>query len=185
MKKIVFVISAMALLAACNSSGDSSENKKDTSAAGNMSAMSSSENKAEHNRQTALIDVQAANEHNADGMLKDVTPDAVDYGDGTGSPVKSVDSVKMFMNAWLKAFPDVKGENLEAFSNADGSKVIVVGEWSGTFKNDFMGMKATGKSFKFWDGDLFTFNDDGKITSHRGIQSWMTTVSQVGAKMPK
>ena len=48
-----------------------------------------------------------------------------------------------------------------------------------------MGMKATGKSFKYWDGDLFTFNSDGKITEHRGIQSSMVPMMQVGAKMGK
>jgi len=183
MKKI-FLFSAMALLAACNNSGSSSENKKDTTT-GSMSSVSSADNKEERNRQTALADVQAVNSHDAEAMLKDVTTDAMDYGDGSGAAVKGVDSIKYYIKAWLHAFPDVKGENLEAFSNADGSKVIVAGEWSGTFKNDFMGTKATGKSFKYWDGDLFTFNDDGKIISHRGIQTWITTMTQVGAKMPK
>ena len=183
MKKSFFLIPVFALFAACNNSGSSSENKKDTTS--NMSTMPSGENKAERNRQTALAGVKAVNAHDANAMMKDVTTDAIDYGDGTGKPVKSVDSVKVYLNAWLHAFPDVKGENLEAFSNSDGSKVVVIGEWSGTFKNDLMGMKATGKSFKYWDGDLFTFNDEGKMTTHRSIQTWMTTMNQVGAKMPK
>ena len=183
MKKSFFLIPVLALFAACNNSGSSSENKKDTTS--NMSTMPSGENKAERNRQTALAGVKAVSAHDANAMMKDVTTDAIDYGDGTGKPVKSVDSVKVYLNAWLYAFPDVKGENLEAFSNSDGSKVVVIGEWSGTFKNDLMGMKATGKSFKYWDGDLFTFNDEGKMTTHRSIQTWMTTMNQVGAKMPK
>ena len=68
---------------------------------------------------------------------------------------------------------------------ADGDKVIVYGEWSGTFKNDYMGMKATNKSFKINDVDIFTFNDDGKITSHRSIMPYSVSMQQVGARMPK
>jgi predicted ester cyclase len=185
MKKTFLILAAMGLLTACNNSGSSADTKKDTSSTSNMSTMSSTESKADRNRQTALASVQAANAHDANGVLKDASTDIVDYGDGSGKPAKNIDSLKAGISEWLKAFPDVKGDNLEAFSNADGSKVIVVGEWTGTFKGDLMGMKPTGKSFKYWDGDLFTFNDDGKITSHRGIQSFMTTMNQVGAKMPK
>ncbi len=182
--KRIFLISAIALLAGCNNSGTNQESKRDTSGS-TTSTMSSNENPAERNMHTALEAVQAVNAHDVDAMLKNVTPDATDYGDGTGPVVKGSDSVRYYIKSWLNAFPDVKGENLEAFGNSDGSKVIVVGEWTGTFKNDLMGMKATGKSFKYWDGDLFTFNNDGKMTSHRAIQTWMTTMAQVGAKMPK
>ena len=183
MKKSFFLIPALALFAACNNSGSSAENKKDTTS--NMSTMSSNESKADRNRETALRGSQAVNAHDVNAMLKDVTTDAVDYGDGSGKPTKGVDSVKAGITAWLDAFPDVKGENLEAFSNADGSKVIVLGKWTGTFKKDLMGMKATGKSFKYWDGDIFTFNDAGKITAHQSIQSPVTLITQVGSKMPK
>ena len=93
-------------------------------------------------------------------MFSNVISDGVDYGDRSGAPVKGVDSVKTYINAWFHAFPDVKPKNEEAFSNVEGSKVIAAGEWTGTFKNDMMGMKSTGKSFQYWDGDLFTFNDE-------------------------
>jgi len=182
MKNVMFFLLASSLLlAACNSDkkGESTD-KKETASSENKDAASA---KAEKNRQTALAGVRAFNAHDVDAMMKDVAPDAVDYGDGSMSPTKNVDSIKAGIKAWMASFPDVKGENLEAFSNADGSKVVVIGEWSGTFKNDFMGMKATGKSYKLWDGDLFTFNDEGKMTSHRGIQSSMTPMMQVGAHM--
>ena len=185
MKKTFLILCVMGVLTACNNSGSSADNKKDTSANSTMSTAPSTETKAERNRQTALAAVQAINSHDINNGFKDMTADAVDYGDGSGKPMKNLDSVKAIVGEYLKAFPDFKGDNAEAFSNADGSKVIVVGEYSGTFKGDFMGMKHTGKSFKYWDGDLFTFNDDGKITSHRSIQSNMTMMAQIGAKMPK
>lgn len=187
MKKIVFsLLSLSCLIVACNNSGTSGNDKKDSSAPGNISSnMSSNETKAERNRQTALAGVQAINTHDVEAVLKDATADAIDYGDGSMPPVKNIDSVKTFLKLWLTAFPDVKGEHLMALSDADGTNVIVVGEWSATFKNDFMGMKATGKSYKLWDGDLFTFNADGKMTSHRSIQSNTSIMMQVGAKMSR
>ena len=183
-KAFVFLLASSLFMVACNSDKkDESTNKTESASADNKDASTSAASKAEKNRQTALASVMAFNTHDVDAIMKDATADAVDYGDGSGAPMKNGDSVKGMIKAWVASFPDVKGENLEAFSNADGSKVIVVGVWSGTFKNDLMGMKATGKSYKVWDGDLFTFNDEGKITSHRGIQSGATPMMQVGAKM--
>ena len=185
MKKVMFfLLTSSLMMVACNSDKkDESTDKKETAASENKDATTSASAKAEKNRQTALASVKAFNAHDVDAIMKDAAADAVDYGDGSMAPTKSADSVKAAIKAWMASFPDVKGENLEAFSNEDGSKVVVIGEWSGTFKNDFMGMKATGKSYKLWDGDLFTFNDEGKMTSHRSIQSNMTPMMQVGAKM--
>jgi predicted ester cyclase len=110
----------------------------------------------------------------------------MDLGDGSMPPTKGIDSMKAGIKSFVAAFPDLKGEDLEALSNADGSKVIILGKWSGTFKNDFMGMKATGKSYaKINDADIFTFDETGKITSHANVQSNMTYMNAVGAMMPK
>ena len=186
MKKVMFfLLTSSFLIVACNNDkkDDSSEKKESMSSENKENMTQSADSKAEKNRQTALASVMAVNSHDVDAMLKDATPDGADYGDGSMPPIKGLDSVKAAIKGWMNSFPDIKGENLEALSNANGSKVIVVGEWSATFKKDFMGMKATNKSYKIWDGDLFTFNDEGKITSHRSIQSGMTSMMQVGAKM--
>ncbi len=102
-------------------------------------------------------------------MLKNSDANIVDYGDGSGPVIRNLDSLKVGMKGWLDAFPDYKSENLTAI--ADGDKVAVYGDWSGTFKKDFMGMKSTGKTFNAKDVDIFTFNDAGKITEHRSVQS--------------
>jgi predicted ester cyclase len=135
------------------------------------------------NKATAIASVEAFSSGNVDAMLKDCTPDAVDYGDGSGAPIKNIDTVKAGIKAWLAAIPDYKAENLMAM--ADGNHVVVFADWSGTFKGTLMGMKPTGKSFKVKDADLFTFNDAGKITEHRGVQSFNTIIMQIGAKMAK
>jgi predicted ester cyclase len=181
MKKVIFSLLATSLLiVACNSD-------KKTETTNNKDSMSSAtESKAEKNKRTALASVMAINSHDVDVVLKDAAPDGMDLGDGSMPPVKGIDSIKAGMKNFFAAFPDLKGEDFEALSNADGSKVIVLAKWSGTFKNDFMGMKATGKSYaKINDADIFTFDENGKITSHANVQSNMTYMNAVAAMMPK
>ena len=177
MKKSILLLT-LVWLAACNNE------KKAEPADSTQTASAPADNKAEKNKQTALASAMAVNAHDAEGMLKDVAPDAVDYGDGSMPPVKGLDSIKAAVKEWVAAFPDVKGENFMILTD-DGTHVAVIADWAGTFKNDFMGMKATGKSYKIKDADLFTFNNDGKITEHRSIQPNSNMMSQVGAKMPK
>ena len=173
-------MAAALLVAACN-------NDKKTASSDNKDSMSSmADNKVEKNKQTALASIMGFIAHDADAVVKDAAPGCMDLGDGSMPPAKGIDSMKAGIKSFLAAFPDLKGEDLEALSNADGSKVIILGKWSGTFKNDFMGMKATGKSYaKINDADIFTFDETGKITSHANVQSNMTYMNAVGAMMPK
>jgi len=184
MKKLFLILAAASFFAACNSSGSSSNDEKKDSSNTMSNGNSAMESKREKNEKTALASVMAINSHDADAVLKDVTADATDYGDGSMAPMKGVDTIKSMIKGWMDAF-EPKIENATAYSNADGSQVVVIGETSGTFKKDFMGMKATNKPYKVWDGDILTFNEDGKITSHRSIQAGTTMMMQVGAKMPK
>ncbi len=177
MKKVFFAtLLSVSLFIGCN------DEKKDetTNKTESTDKTNSTEDKEERNKKTALASVEGINAHDANVVLKDAAPDAVDYGDGSMAPTKSMDSVKAGLSAWLTAFPDVKGENLKAV--ADGDWVVVWGDWSGTWKGDFMGQKATGKSYKLKDADIFKFNDDGKITEHHSIQSNMVSAMQVGMK---
>jgi predicted ester cyclase len=175
MKKMFLTLTvSVFLLAAC------SDKKKEGDDKDKMT--SSTNSKIEKNKATALASVMAVNAHDADGMLKESVADGVDYGDGSMPPTKGIDSIRAGIKAWFGAFPDVKGENFVVMSD-DGTHVAVFADWSGTFKNDFMGMKATGKSYKLKDADIFTFNADGKITEHRSVQSNMVMASQVGMPM--
>ena len=178
MKKF-FVLMATAAIFLTSCDNDNKEDKKDDN-----KMTSGTESKAEKNKATALASVMGVNAHDANAMLKEATADAMDYGDGSMPPVKGIDSIKAGINGWLGAFPDVKGENFMALTD-DGTHVAVFADWTGTFKNDFMGMKATGKSYKLKDADIFTFNEAGKITEHRSIQSGMVMASQVGMAPPK
>ena len=138
---------------------------------------------AEKNKQTALASEEAFNKHDPAGVVKDCATDFADYGSSDMRVMKNIDSIKTGLKDFMAAFPDYKGENLMAV--ADSNTVIVTGTWSGTFKNEYMKMKPTGKAVKFFDADIYTFNKDGKITSHRSVQSEATFFAQLGIPMPE
>jgi hypothetical protein len=45
-------------------------------------------------------------------------------------------------------------------------------------------MKATNKSYKMKDVDIFKLNDAGQITEHHNVQSPNTMFAQLGVKPP-
>lgn len=180
MKRFFLVAATAISLAACNQTvqdDGAADAKSDTT-----SKAMSAEDKEERNKKTALASINGINDHNVDAALKDATPDAIDYSDGSMAPIKSVDSIKPGLKAYLESFPDYKAENIKAV--ADGDWVYVSADWSGTFKKDFMGIKATNKSFKVKDVERFKFNDDGKITEHYATVPNRWVMDQVGAKVP-
>ena len=173
MKQLLSFISLVALFTSCN-------NTPTPMAAPVDSVAIAKEAMLARNKATALAFCQGMGTKPADELIKDFAPDITDYGDGSMKPVKGADSAGYYFKMYLAAFPDVKGENLVAL--ADGNQVAVFGDWSGTWKKDMMGMKATGKTFKIKDVDLFTFNDAGKITEHKSVQSNQTMISQLMKK---
>jgi predicted ester cyclase len=178
MKRLLVFICAVPLMFSCNSNSGNPASAMNDSL---VQAAAAKDSMLARNKATALASQEALNAGKYDDMYKDFATDGSDYGDGSMAPVKGVDSMKAMFKSFINAFPDMKGENFIAV--AEGNQVAVFGDWTGTFKNPLMGMKPTGKSFKFRDVDLFTFNDAGKITEHRSVQSFATILQQVGAKM--
>ena len=135
------------------------------------------ESKEERNKKIIKEGTAALNDHDFDRLTSLMTDDAVENGDGSGHAVKGRDSINASMKKFFSSFPDFKGEDFRYY--ADGDNVVVTATYSGTFKKDMGKMKANGKSFKFQDADIFTLNDEGKITSHRYIQPDATMMSQI------
>ena len=141
MKKVFIIFCcSLQLLTACDSSTKNEITDTDSTA----SANNSEESKEERNKQIAMESVRAVNNNNPDEALKSFDADAIDYFDGSGPPMKGLDSIKAGVKMWMNNIEGYKGENLEAV--ADGNKVLVYGDWSGTFKGGFMGMKVAGKN---------------------------------------
>jgi len=175
MRKLIILLPAIAILF--------SYCKQNSATVANGASADSIAVTLARNKKVALASDEAFNAKNIDAIYKDCAPGFVDYGNGATAPVSNIDSLKYYMTNFLAAFPDFKVQNLHAV--AQGDTVIVTGQWSGTFKKDFMGMKPTYKAFNATDADIFTFNKDGKITSHRSIQSEATYFSQLGIPIPK
>ena len=173
MKLLIAVFSFVLFLTACNEGSGPSADQS-------ANAAVKQETPEERNKNIIAEVMVALNAHDSVKLLNMMADDVIDYGDGTEPPVKSRDSIKAGISAFFSAFPDYKADNLKYF--ADGNHVVVLGDYSGTFKNDLGKMKATGKSFKFSDADIFTLNDNGKITSHRYIQPNATMFAQVSGK---
>ncbi len=107
----------------------------------------------------------------------------VEYGDGTRPPktYPTPDSLAIEFKEQLQIVPDYKTSN-EAYFIGDSGKILVTeanaGTWNGTAVK---GQKATGKSFKYNDADIFTVKDS-KITSHKNIYPSKAVGEQVGFK---
>jgi predicted ester cyclase len=180
MKKLLVLMGLAVFIASCNNGNSPTMNNGRDSVA---AAYAAKDSVLEKNKATALASVQAFNTGKLDDAFKDVAPDAVDYGDGGMAPIKGRDTIINMVKGFLSAFPDYKGENFIVVG--DGNHVAVFADYSGTFKKPLMGIKPTGKPFKYKDVDLFTFNDAGQITEHRSVQSGKTLMDMIGAKMPK
>jgi predicted ester cyclase len=122
------------------------------------------------------------NAHDVDKVVKDAAPGFVEYQDGTTAP-GNVDTTKKILSMLFASFPDWKGEN-QVYAT-DGNYVMVYSEWTATFKNDMGPIKATGKTIKYTDVDIFTLDNNGKITSHRNIFPNMDFMMRAGVDLSK
>jgi len=162
-KSILFLITPLIIaVSACNN-----ETKKDeVKTEANTTPV---ESKEERNKKVIMASMESFMKGDIDGAFKDTAPGFVDYSDGTMPPIKSVDSLKSFIKMFEASVTDYKAENLKYYT--DGDYVLVHGDWGGVFKNDFMGIKASGKPIKFKDVDIFKLNDEGKIVEHYAVQN--------------
>lgn len=157
------------LLASCNNDEKTASTTTNTDSTKMSPAQDMKEKRLESNKQKAIASVTAFSNHDVEGTVKDEDVNAVEYGDGSMPSMKNIDSAKVLIATFLKSFPDIKADNLMAL--ADGDYVSVFADWSATFKNDLGNQKATGKTTKFRDCDLFKFNDSGRIIEHRSVQN--------------
>ena len=164
MKRLMLLITTTLLFAACNN-----DDKKNEGNDNKPASMSSPESKQERNKKIIMATMENFSKGDKNAMFKDAAPDFTEYNDGSMPPIKSIDSVKSFINMLRNSLEGYKVENLVYY--ADGDNVLAVGDWSGIFKKDLMDIKATGKHVKFKDADIFKINDEGKITEHSSVQN--------------
>ncbi len=151
-------------------------------APGTDKKITTEENKEDRNTKIIKASMEGFNAHDVGVMMKDASPDFVDYGDGSMQPMKNSDSSRAMMKEWFASTPDMKISDAEYF--ASGDKVVVFTSETGTWTKDIMGMKASGKAYKYKDAHIFTLNDKGQITEHHTIQSQGPVMASIGMHMP-
>ncbi len=84
---------------------------------------------------------------------------------------------KTFFQNWFQASPDFKYEVKQIIS--EGDKVWVYGSYSGTHKGKWIGIPATGKSYKFNAVDIFRL-EEGKLAEHWDVIDVYGLFKQLG-----
>ena len=85
---------------------------------------------------------------------------------------------KQFLVFFNKAFPDLTRNIVDLV--AEGDKVAVSINVTGTYKGEFQGIPPTGKQISFTAMDILTIID-GKVTEEWATADMMGLMQQIGA----
>jgi ketosteroid isomerase-like protein len=179
MRKAICWIFISGLIVACNSNPIATvgTGKKDSASI----VLEQKERKETRNKLAVDDIVDAFNSQHLVATFKDYSPDIIDYSDGSGPPIKGLDTVRKLSLAFFNSFSNFKSEDVQIA--ADGDWVMVWAKWSAMWTKDFGGQKATGKTFHVQDADVFRFDGNGKIIEHHSVQPFSTLASQIGMKL--
>lgn len=172
MKKTILIFTMAAIVAGCSNQSNSPKPGSDNP------ATATAETKQERNKKVIMASMENFGKADIDAALKDAAPTFTDYADGSIPPITNIDSLKGFLKQMFSSIENYKPGNIMLY--ADGDHVVAVAEWTGIFKNDLMGIKATGKPVKFMDADIFKLNEEGKITEHRSVQNTAAVLMAAG-----
>ncbi len=121
---------------------------------------------------------KAINERNLTAIDNLVAKNIIEHRPGAG---QGIDATKGFIMALQTAFPDFKTTLNHVI--AEGDKVVVYTNTTGTFKGPFMfapGVKPTGKEYSFQTADLYRIGN-GKIAEHWDVIEIMDMLQKMGA----
>lgn len=113
----------------------------------------------------------------AEFVWEDVVEQVPFPGQGPG-----LEGLKDVLRGMRTAFPDLYFGVEEQI--AEGDKVLTRFEWSGTHRNEFLGVPATGRQVKVW-GMVIDRLQSGKIKETRIIMDIFGLMMQLGAFAPR
>jgi steroid delta-isomerase-like uncharacterized protein len=93
-------------------------------------------------------------------------------------PMDWNENKKEFLTPFTKAFPDLRRNIVDMV--AEGDKVAVSINVTGTYKGEFQGIPPTGKQVSFTAMDILTIID-GKVTEEWATADMMGLMQQIGA----
>ena len=176
MKASIFMLAACFLLA-CETAETTNPDAPVNDAA------SSESSKEERNKKTLSDLYDALGRLDTARAAELMADDIVDYGDGSMEPARGSAQAMAAMGQWMRSVENFNVDGVKML--AEGDQVWAFGTFSMKFKDDVMGLPTKGKSVKMDDVDMITFNEEGKITSHRSVQSPHTFFGELGIAPPK
>jgi len=112
-----------------------------------------------------------------DGFSRQLADTFVEHDGAPGLPPTKAGVVQYF-RMLVAAFPDMR-MNVEDVI-AGGDKAVARVQVTGTHKDEFMGMPATGKSVSVNLIDITRFGDDGLAREHWGVADLLSMMQQLG-----
>lgn len=132
----------------------------------------------ETNKSTARRVVEELfNNKNYDVIDELFAPDFVEHEEIPGvEPGR--EGVRQASQMFHAAFPDLQVVTQDVL--ADGDKVVVREQWTGTHQGEFMGMPATGNQVAFDVIDILRLAE-GKLVEHWAVSDMLALLTQLGA----
>jgi steroid delta-isomerase-like uncharacterized protein len=140
--------------------------------------MTSSLSKQERNKQLVHQFFEASDRQDAEMMDQLVSSTNYSLHFSGMPPMNWNTNKEQFLAPFNKAFPDLRRNIVDMV--AEGDKVAVSINVTGTYKGEFQGIPATGKQVSFTAMDILTIID-GKITEEWATADMMGLMQQIGA----
>jgi steroid delta-isomerase-like uncharacterized protein len=112
-----------------------------------------------------------------DGFCDGLAEDFVEHEAGPGMEPTKAGTRELF-TALVASYPDLRFDPEDVLES--GEKVVARSRITGTNKNDFMGMPATGKRIDIQAIDIVRFGDDGLAHEHWGVMDMLSLMQQIG-----
>jgi steroid delta-isomerase-like uncharacterized protein len=143
-----------------------------------MTSSPSSTRQEEQNKQVVRQFFEALDRQDTEKMDQLVSSTNYSLHFSGMPPVDWNANKKEFLAPLTKAFPDLRRNIVDMV--AEGDKVAVSINVTGTYKGEFQGIPATGKQASFTAMDILTIID-GKVTEERATADMMGLMQQIGA----
>ena len=134
--------------------------------------------KQEQNKQLVRQFFEASDQQDAEMMDQLVSSTNYSLHFSGMPPMDWNTNKEQFLAPFNKAFPDLRRNIVDMV--AEGDKVAVSINVTGTYKGEFQGIPATGKQVSFTAMDILTIID-GKITEEWATADMMGLMQQIGA----
>ena len=120
--------------------------------------------------------VMAMNQRDLESLVALVAPDCV-VQSSTGAALSGRDGIRHLYGDWFSGFPDMVTHAEDMLVDED--RAVLIFTAAGTDRGGFMGLPATGKSFR-QSGVIVLTIADGLVVRYRSVYDFTGLLIQVG-----